>query len=135
MDLRNDVDTLRSQYETEKKYIKDVQNVRKEIEAVHLQISEAERDYNLEKAAQLRHGTLPGLETRLMEAEEFAKANANTNQLLREAVTDKEISKVVARATGIPVERLQEGERETRKPRSYNDRACKRSTRSSNCCL
>ena len=108
VDLRNDVDTLRSQYETEKKYIKDVQNVRKEIEAVHLQISEAERDYNLEKAAQLRHGTLPGLETRLMEAEEFAKANANTNQLLREAVTDKEISKVVARATGIPVERLQE---------------------------
>ena len=112
VDLKNEVDGLRSQYESEKKYIKDVQNLRKDIETIHLQIDEAERNYNLEQAAQLRHGELPDLEAKLKLAEEFAQKNSSSNQLLKESVTEKEIAKVVARATGIPVERLEAGERE-----------------------
>ena len=111
VDLKNEVDGLRSQYESEKKYIKDVQNLRKDIETIHLQIDEAERNYNLEQAAQLRHGELPDLEAKLKLAEEFAQKNSSSNQLLKESVTEKEIAKV-ARATGIPVERLEAGERE-----------------------
>ena len=112
VDLKNEVDGLRSQYESEKKYIKDVQNLRKDIETIHLQIDEAERNYILEQAAQLRHGELPDLEAKLKLAEEFAQKNSSSNQLLKESVTEKEIAKVVARATGIPVERLEAGERE-----------------------
>ena len=85
--------------------------MRKDIEATQLEIQEAERDYNLERAAKLRHGQLPQLELELKTAEEFAHTKSSTNQLLKETVTQKEIAKVVARATGIPVERLEEGER------------------------
>ena len=111
VDLRNEVYSLREQYEGEKKYIKQVQTLRKDIEATQLEIQEAERDYNLERAAKLRHGQLPQLELELKTAEEFAHTKSSTNQLLKETVTQKEIAKVVARATGIPVERLEEGER------------------------
>ena len=74
------------------------------------QLEDAENDYDLEKAAVLRHGTIPQLEKELKELEE--KNAANDSRLVQESVTDEEISVVVERLTGIPVSRLVEGERD-----------------------
>jgi ATP-dependent Clp protease ATP-binding subunit ClpB len=88
--------------------------VRAEIEDTKRAIERAERDYNLDKAAELRHGKLPGLTDKLNAAEaEAAKGLAGeASRLLREEVTESEISQIVSRWTGIPVTRLVEGERE-----------------------
>jgi ATP-dependent Clp protease ATP-binding subunit ClpB len=79
---------------------------------VHRETEEAERNYDLERAAQLRHGELPELERRLREKEEGLASEQGGQRLLREVVTEDEIAGIVSRWTGIPVTRLQEGERE-----------------------
>lgn len=109
-DLKERANTLRAQYESEKENIARVRGLREEIEKTKREIELAERQYDLNKAAQLRHGTLPGLEKELAREEE--KAAAGTGQLLREEVTDEEIAQVVAKWTGIPLTKLLEGERE-----------------------
>lgn len=109
---RERVDALRAQYESEKEAITSVQALREEIGNVKGQIERAERDYNLNKAAELKHGRLPGLEKSLAEAEERISALHGDSRLLREEVTEEEISQIVSRWTGIPVSRLLEGERE-----------------------
>ena len=106
--LQEKMKTLRLQWENEKKEIQKVRGLREEIEKNRLEIEKAERDYDLNKAAELRHGRLPSLEKRLKEAEEQMRPG----RLLREEVTEEEIAEVVARWTGIPVTRLMEGEKE-----------------------
>ena len=109
-DIKEKANTLRAQYETEKENISKVRTMREEIEKVRHEIEKAEREYDLNRAAQLRHGTLPDLEKKI-ENEEKAIASAGA-RLLREEVTDEEIAQIIAKWTGIPVTRLIEGERE-----------------------
>ena len=110
-DMRNETRLLEDQYQQEKSKIKSVQDIRRELEQLNMQLSEAERNYDLERAAQLRHGTLPEVERRLHVAEEEMR-HSPVGSLLREEVTDTEIAQVISRWTGIPVQKLVEGERE-----------------------
>src|SRR4051812_30845101 len=111
-DLRAEADAMRAQWEAERQALRKVQDLRKQIEEVRLEAERAERDYDLNRAAELRHGQLPELERRLQAEEEQLAARQGGHRLLREEVTEEEIASIVARWTGIPVSRLQEGERE-----------------------
>jgi ATP-dependent Clp protease ATP-binding subunit ClpB len=111
-DLRAEADAMRAQWEAERQALKKVQQLREEIERLRFEAEEAERAYDLNRAAELRHGKLPELERRLQAEEERLESKQGPRRLLREVVTDEEIAMIVARWTGIPVSRLQEGERE-----------------------
>ncbi len=111
-DLRDRVKALRTQWDTEKEGIKAIQSLREEIEKVRQQIVVAERDYDLNLAAELKHGRLPELERQLNAAEERLAKDDAGSRLLREEVTEEEIAGIVSRWTGIPVTRLVEGEKE-----------------------
>jgi ATP-dependent Clp protease ATP-binding subunit ClpB len=111
-DLRAEADALRAQWEVERQALRRVQDLRAEMEQVRLDADQAERDYDLNKAAELRLGRLPELQRRLQAEDERLAARTSGQRLLREVVTDDEIASIVSRWTGIPVSRLQEGERE-----------------------
>jgi len=111
-ELKSSEHTLASQWQLEKGGIRGVQQLREEIEQVHLAIAEAERNYDLNQAAELKHGRLPELAKQLQIEEEKMEQTDDTVKLLREEVTEDEIAKIVAHWTGIPVTRLVEGERE-----------------------
>jgi ATP-dependent Clp protease ATP-binding subunit ClpB len=111
-DLRAQADAMTAQWEAERHAIKKLQSLRAEIEEVRRQIEEAERAYDLNRVAELRHGKLPQLEQRLHAEEERLESKQGGTRLLREEVTADEIAEVVARWTGIPITRLMEGERE-----------------------
>ena len=111
-ELRGQADSMRAQWESEKEGIEGVRALREEIEGLRHQIDGAERDYDLNRAAELKHGRLPKLEAELKEKEAGLVARQGTGRLLREEVTEAEIAEIVARWTGIPVTRLVEGERE-----------------------
>jgi ATP-dependent Clp protease ATP-binding subunit ClpB len=111
-DLKHQADVLKAQWDKEKGSIKDVQSLREEIEQVRQQIEVAERNYDLNKAAELKHGRLPDLERRLHEREGETEDESDGPRLLREEVTEEEIAEIISRWTGIPVTRLVEGERE-----------------------
>jgi len=111
-DLRAKADAMRAQWDAEKESIHRVQQVREEIEQTRLAVEQAQREYDLEKAAELRHGRLPELERTLKEEEARLAEKHGAGRLLREEVTEDEIAEIVARWTGIPVARLVEGERE-----------------------
>ena len=110
-ELREEFNAKKAQWETEKASIQSVQKIREQIEAVNAQIEAAEREYNLEKLAELKYGQLAGLQKQLEEAEKNGDGE-KTFTLLRDKVTDEEIAQIVARWTGIPVAKLLEGERE-----------------------
>ncbi len=109
---RKKSETLKLQWEKEKKAIEVVSNLREEIETVRNQVDQAEREYDLNKAAELKHGKLPDLQKRLNLEETRLNERQNGQKLLREEVTEEEIADIVSRWTGIPVSRLVEGERE-----------------------
>jgi ATP-dependent Clp protease ATP-binding subunit ClpB len=111
-DLRAESDALRAEWEGERQALRRVQALREEMEQVRQQADQAERDYDLTRTAELRLGRLPELERRLRSEEEHLSERQGGRRLLREVVTDDEIAAIVARWTGIPVSRLQEGERE-----------------------
>ena len=111
--MREQFHAMKAKWENEKANISKVQKLREELESVNAQIAKAEREYDLNKAAELKYGKLPSLKKEL-EAEE-AKAVAAKEQsdnLLRDKVTEEEIARIICRWTGIPVARLMEGERE-----------------------
>jgi ATP-dependent Clp protease ATP-binding subunit ClpB len=101
-----------TQWESEKQAIQKVRGLREEIEQLKREIEHAEREYDLNKAAELKHGRLPELEHRLSGEEERLGEKQGSKKLLREEVTEDEIADIVSRWTGIPVSRLKEGERE-----------------------
>ena len=111
-DLRAQADALRAQWEAERQALRRVQALREEMEQVRQEAEQAERDYDLNRAAELRLGRLPELQRRLEGEEERLSSRQGGARLLREVVTDEEIATIVSRWTGIPVTRLQEGERE-----------------------
>lgn len=109
-ELREEANTLKMQWETEKEEVNKVNDKRSELEQARTQLENAESNYDLEEAAILRHGTIPTLQKELKDLEE--KNSQNGSKLVQEVVTEKEIATVVGRLTGIPVNRLEEGERE-----------------------
>jgi ATP-dependent Clp protease ATP-binding subunit ClpB len=109
---KHQADILRTQWDTEKEGIRKVQSLREEIEKVRQEVTVAERNYDLNKAAELKHGRLPQLEKDLQEREGELAKKQQGQPLLREEVTEEEIADIVSRWTGIPVTRLVEGERE-----------------------
>jgi ATP-dependent Clp protease ATP-binding subunit ClpB len=111
-DLRAQADAMTAQWESERQAIHKLQALRGELEQLRREIEEAERNYDLNRAAELRHGRLPELERRLHAEEGRLNEKQGGTRLLREEVTDDEIAEIVARWTGIPVARLLEGERE-----------------------
>ncbi len=110
--VRSAADAMRARYESEKQAIGKLQGLREQIENVKRDIERAERDYDLNRAAELKHGKLPDLERRLAAEEEMLVSRQGGEKLLREEVTAEEISRIVSRWTSIPVSRLLEGERE-----------------------
>ncbi|MBL1224996.1 ATP-dependent chaperone ClpB [Enterococcus sp. BWR-S5] len=109
-DLREEANSMKLQWETEKDEVNAVSNKRAEIDKAKHELEDAENNYDLERAAVLRHGTIPDLEKELKELE--AKNSNNNIKMVQEAVTENEIAQVVGRLTGIPVTKLVEGERE-----------------------
>jgi ATP-dependent Clp protease ATP-binding subunit ClpB len=111
-DARAEADAMRARWEAERTSLREVQSLREELEQVRHEAEQAERDYDLNRAASLRHGKIPELLRRLEAAEERLSSKQGDHRLLREVVTADEIAAIVSRWTGIPVTRLQEGERE-----------------------
>jgi ATP-dependent Clp protease ATP-binding subunit ClpB len=110
-ELRESFQVMKTRLENEKKGINSVQEVKAEIEKTNNEIELSQRSYDYEKAAKLRYGKLPELENRLKELQ-LQPDKIIENKLLRDKVTEEEISKIVSRWTQIPVTRLLEGERE-----------------------
>jgi ATP-dependent Clp protease ATP-binding subunit ClpB len=111
-DLRAEADSMRARWEAERQAIHRIQQLREELDRVRQEAEAAERNYELNRAAELRHGKIPELERRIEAEEEQLAAKQGEKPLLHEVVTDDEIAEIVSRWTGIPVSRLQEGERE-----------------------
>lgn len=108
---RDGFNTMKAKWENEKNAIGKVQELRKEIEQTNADIEKAKLEYNMNKAAELMYGKLPKLKEELEHEEQLAE-EAKSSSLLRDKVTDEEIARIVARWTGIPVDKLVEGERE-----------------------
>ena len=110
-EFREKFSEMKARWENEKTSIDKTRKIREEIESVGAEIEKAENEYNLAKAAELKYGKLPKLKEELETAEAEDAERAHTS-LLRNAVTDEEIAKIVARWTGIPLSKLMEGERD-----------------------
>ena len=110
-DMREEFNAKKAQWDNEKGAIGKVQKLREELEQANAALEKAQREYDLEKAAQLQYGTIPELKKSL-EAEETLAAQGKAHTLLRDKVTEEEIARIIERWTGIPVARLMEGERE-----------------------
>lgn len=110
-DQKEKMQAMKAQWDKEKSSIQGVQALREQLEQKKRELEQAESKYDLNKAAELRHGIIPQLKQQLEQAE-VQILDGDTNRLLREEVTEEEISDIVSKWTGIPVSRLVEGERE-----------------------
>ena len=110
--LREKFAGMKEKWEDEKKSIVRVQKLREEIEQVNADIERAQREYDLNKAAELQYGRLPKLKEELAQEEKKIEDEKGSDSLLRDRVTEEEIARIVSRWTGIPVTKLVEGERE-----------------------
>ena len=110
-ELNSKKSILKSQWDLEKNEISSIKDIKKKIEEVQLEIEKAEREYDLNKLAELKYGKMAALEKELKLQEEKVKAGKNSATLLKQEVTSEEIADIVARWTGIPVSKLMEGER------------------------
>jgi ATP-dependent Clp protease ATP-binding subunit ClpB len=108
-ELSETADALTAQWQKEKEEIHSVKDLKQKLEDVHAEIDRAEREYDLNRVAELRYGVLPGLEKQIAQRQDEEEKEG---RLLKEEVTATEIAQVVARWTGIPVSRLMEGERD-----------------------
>ena len=109
---RETFNAMKARWENEKNAIAKVTKLREDIERVNADIEKAERAYDLNRAAELKYGELPRLQKELAEEEAIAEQSKGENSLLRDKVTEEEIARIVGRWTGIPVQKLMEGERE-----------------------
>ncbi|MBQ9400746.1 MAG: ATP-dependent chaperone ClpB [Clostridia bacterium] len=109
---RDQFNAMKARWEAEKEAIGKVSALREEIERVNAEIEQAERTYDLNRAAELKYGELPKLKQDLEKEEAVAEESKSENSLLRDKVTEEEIARIVGRWTGIPVAKLMEGERE-----------------------
>ena len=110
-DLKDKSAALKSEWEAEKKSISEVGTLRESLELAKRNLAKAEREYDLNRAAELRHGTIPGLEKQIRELEEKVREDSG-KRLLKEQVDEEDIAEIVSRWTHIPVSKLVQGERE-----------------------
>ncbi len=110
-DLREKANAMKAQWQKEKEALDRVRRLREALERAKRELEEAENEYDLNKAAELRHGRIPQLEKQLKQLEQEISEQSE-GKLLREEVTEEEIAEIVSRWTGIPLTRLVEGERE-----------------------
>lgn len=110
-DLKDKSAALKSEWEAEKKSISEVGTLRESLELAKRNLAKAEREYDLNRAAELRHGTIPGLEKQIRELEEKVREGSG-KRLLKEQVDEEDIAEIVSRWTHIPVSKLVQGERE-----------------------
>ena len=110
-DMREEFKAKKAQWDNEKGAIGKVQKLRSDLEEANAQLEKAQREYDLEKAAELQYGRIPELK-KALEAEEQIANESKQRSLLRDKVTEEEIARIIERWTGIPVARLMEGERE-----------------------
>ncbi|MCI5904812.1 MAG: ATP-dependent chaperone ClpB [Oscillospiraceae bacterium] len=110
-EMRSEFNEMKARWENEKNSIKNLQTLREQIETANGELAQAQRNGDLNKAAELTYGRIPELKKQLEAAEDEAEKN-KADSLLHDRVTDEEIARVVARWTGIPVSKLMEGERE-----------------------
>jgi ATP-dependent Clp protease ATP-binding subunit ClpB len=108
--LKSDAASLQAQWQAEKESVQKLRTLREQIEQTKLEIERAERQYDLNRAAELKYGRLAGLERELHEAEEKLERKQGQKRLLKEEVDEEDIAEVVSRWTGIPVSKLLEGE-------------------------
>jgi ATP-dependent Clp protease ATP-binding subunit ClpB len=110
-DLKDKDNELTAKYEKEKSNITGVRDLKKQLDEARGQIEKAKREYDLNRVAELKYGTIPKLERKIEKEENTIKEN-NETAMLKEEVTEQEISQIVSKWTGIPVSRLVEGERQ-----------------------
>ena len=110
-EMRDEFNAKKTQWENEKNAIGKVQKLRSDLEEANAQLEQAQREYDLNRAAELQYGRIPELKKQL-EAEEQIANEGKARSLLRDKVTEEEIARIIQRWTGIPVARLMEGERE-----------------------
>lgn len=112
-ELHEQADGLKARWQAEKEQVQKLRGIREQIDAVKVEIEQAERQYDLNRAAELRYGKLAELEQQLKALEEAAaKRDGRTPRLLKEEVDEEDIAEIVSRWTGIPVTRLLEGEKQ-----------------------
>ena len=110
-DMREEFKAKKAQWDNEKDAIGKVQQIRADLESANAELEKAQREYDLNKAAELQYGKIPALR-KALEAEEQIAADSKARSLLRDKVTEEEIARIIERWTGIPVAKLMEGERE-----------------------
>lgn len=109
--LKEQQHTLNAQWQSEKDVISKIQTIKEEIDRVNIEIQQAERNYDLNRAAELKYGNLNQLQKQLQEAESNLAANQTSGQtLLREEVTEADIAEIISKWTGIPISKLVESE-------------------------
>jgi ATP-dependent Clp protease ATP-binding subunit ClpB len=112
-DLKEDQRTLTAQWQSEKDIITEIQTIKEESDKVNIEIQQAERDYDLNRAAELKYGKLIELHRKLETAEvKLAESQTSGKSLLREEVTEADIAEIISKWTGIPLTKLVETERE-----------------------
>ena len=111
-DLREQFNLLKAKWENEKSAIQKVQKLREKLEKLNSDIEQAEQNYDLNKAAELKYGKLPALKKELEQEEKLAMGSLKTRSLLRDKVTENEIAQIIQRWTGIPTSKLMEGQQE-----------------------
>ena len=111
-ELRSEADTLSARWDYEKNTIKNLSSKREELDQLKKELEDAELNYDLNRAAEIRHGKIPKVEKELKDLEKDLAKRKSGSQMLREVVTEEEISEIISKWTGIPVSRLMEGEKE-----------------------
>jgi ATP-dependent Clp protease ATP-binding subunit ClpB len=111
-DIKAKEDVLKLRWDNEKKAISDIRTLRESVELAKIKLERAEREYNLEKAAEIKHGTLPRLEQQLKNAEDKLQKKKKESRLLKEDVDEEDIADIISRWTHIPVNKLVQGEKE-----------------------
>ena len=111
-ELQDQATSMKAKWQMEKSSLQKVQDQREELEKLKHELEQAENDYDLNRAAELRHGKIPQLQKELDAMEEEVESGKQESRLLREEVTEEEIASIVARWTGIPVSKLVESERD-----------------------
>jgi ATP-dependent Clp protease ATP-binding subunit ClpB len=109
-DLKAQADELKAQWQAEKDAVQRLRGIREQIEQTKIEVEQAERQYDLNRAAELRYGRLAGLERQLQADEEQLTSKQGQSRLIKEEVDEEDIAEVVSRWTGVPVSKLLEGE-------------------------
>lgn len=112
-DLKEEQDTLNAQWQAEKQMLEQIQATKEEIDRVNIEIQQAERNYDLNRAAELKYGKLTDLQRQVQEAEtQLAQTQTTGKSLLREEVKEADIAEIISKWTGIPISKLVESEKE-----------------------